>query len=85
MEQSKNPYATPLVYTDAPLMSGYVNQKNRKQMANSAGIVVSGKGSGVVINIADNPAFRAFWYGTAKILANAVFFGSVIDGGSLEK
>lgn len=85
MEAAKNPYATPLIYGNDSLKAGYVNSKNQKQMANSAGIVVSGTGRGKVINIADDPTFRAFWYGTAKIMANAIFFGQVIDSGSTER
>jgi len=32
-------------------------------------------GSGRVIAFTDNTNFRAFWYGTNKLLANALFFG----------
>lgn len=85
MEPAKNPYATPLINGDAPLRAGYINQKNQKDLANTAGIVVSGHGRGKVITMADDPAFRAFWFGTNKLLANAVFFGRIIDGNSVER
>jgi hypothetical protein len=85
MEPSKNPYATPLLLGDNGLKAGYINAKNQKQMANTAGIVVSGNGRGKVITMANNPTFRAFWYGTAKIVANAIFFAPVIDSGSVER
>jgi hypothetical protein len=41
-------------------------------------------GRGKVINMADNTNFRAFWYGTNKLFANAIFFGNIISGGTVE-
>jgi hypothetical protein len=84
LEPAKNPYATPLVYTSAPLLSGYISKKNLNTVSSSASIVVSGMGQGKVINMADNTNFRAFWYGTNKLFANAIFFGNIIDGGTVE-
>jgi hypothetical protein len=78
MDPSKNPYASPLVYTANPLVSGYVHKDQLKHAKNSAAIVVSALRSGRVILMADNPNFRAFWYGTNKLFLNAVFFGSTI-------
>mgnify|MGYP001389058855 CR=1 FL=1 len=85
MESAQNPYATPLVHTANPLLSGYVNQKNLQRIKNSAVVVVSGLGSGRVICFADNPNFRGFWYGTNRLFANAVFFGNTISNGATEK
>lgn len=84
-EPAKNIYATPLVHPANPLLSGYVNKKSADLIKNSAFIVVSGVGSGKVINFADNPNFRAFWFGTNKLFANAIFFGRIISGGTLER
>jgi hypothetical protein len=36
-------------------------------------------GSGTVILMADNPNFRAFWYGTSKLYLNAILFGPIIE------
>lgn len=84
-EPAKNPYATPIVYTDAPLLSGYINQENLQQVGNTASIIVSGSGSGRIIFMADNTNFRAFWFGTNKLLANAIFFGHTISGATIER
>jgi len=43
---------------------------------------ISGVGRGRIIGFADNMNFRAFWFGTNKIYANAIFFGQVINGGT---
>ncbi len=84
LEASKNAYATPLIYTSSPLLGGYSSTENIELIKNSAGIIVSGFGSGQVICMADNPNFRAFWFGTNKLLANAIFFGGIIDGRTME-
>lgn len=82
MEKSKNPYATPFYYGTKPLQSGWVSKENGDAIKNSAAVVVNTVGSGRVINIADNPNFRAFWLGGSKLFMNAIFFGRVIDAAS---
>lgn len=82
MEKSKNPYATPFVYKDKPLQSGWLSKENADVIRNSAAVIVNTVGSGRVINIADNPNFRAFWLGGSKLFMNAVFFGRLIDAAS---
>ena len=78
MEKSKNPYATPFFYKDKPLQSGWVSKENYEAIKNSAAVIVNAVGNGRVINIADNPNFRAFWLGGTKLFMNSIFFGRVI-------
>jgi hypothetical protein len=82
MEKSKNPYATPFYYGSKPLQSGWVSQENYGVIKNSAAVIVNTVGTGRVINIADNPNFRAFWLGGNKLFMNAIFFGRIIDAAS---
>ena len=82
MERSKNPYATPFYYGSKPLQSGWVSKENGDAIKNSAAVVVNTVGNGRVINIADNPNFRAFWLGGSKLFMNAIFFGRIIDAAS---
>jgi hypothetical protein len=79
MKVADNPYASPLIYTDNPLISGYVSAENLQNLAGTAAIVVSRHGSGRVIAMTDNPNFRAYWYGTTRLFMNAVFFGHIIN------
>ncbi len=81
---TRNAYATPVRYTEKPLMSGYISRKNMKLLKNSAGIVVNKQGSGSVISFAFNPNFRAFWYGTNPLFTNAIFFGQTLNSGAFE-
>ncbi len=82
MEKSKNPYATPFYYGSRPLQSGWASRENLDAIKNSAAVIVNTIGSGRVINIADNPNFRAFWLGGTKLFMNAIFFGRIIDAAS---
>ena len=82
LEPSANPYANPLVYTANPLASGYLHPSNLPGVKESAVIRVAGQGRGRIIGFADNPNFRAFWFGTNKLFMNSIFFGQVIDGGT---
>ena len=78
LKPGNNPYSTPVVYTDNPLASGYISDANVEVLKNSAAVVISRYGGGRVIAMTDNPNFRAFWYGTNKLFANAIFFGHTI-------
>ncbi len=82
LQKGNNPYSTPVYYTDSPLAAGYISDPNLERLKNSAAIVVSRFGGGKVITMTDNPNFRAFWYGTNKLFANAIFFGQTISSGS---
>ena len=82
MEKSKNAFATPFSYGSKPLQSGWVSQQNLDAIKNSAAVIVNSVGNGRVINIADNPNFRAFWLGGSKLFMNSIFFGRIIDAAS---
>jgi hypothetical protein len=84
MDSPQNPYAAPLRYTANPLLSGYLSAQNKELSKSSASIIVSSIGSGRVIASIENPNFRAFWYGTNKIMANMILFGNLIQGGTME-
>ena len=84
MKPGKNAYSTPLVFSNNALLSGYISKKNEQLINNSAAAIVTGIGRGRVICFADNPNFRAFWYGTNKLMANAIFFGNLISGATVE-
>jgi hypothetical protein len=80
LNKGENPYSTPVYYAEDPLAAGYISDENLETLRGSAAVVVSRYGSGKVITMTDNPNFRAFWYGTNKLFANAIFFGQTISG-----
>jgi len=68
-------FNNPIQYTSNPLLSGYISKENLKQLKNTVPFQVQRLGRGRVIVFTDNTNFRAFWYGTNKLLMNAIFFG----------
>jgi hypothetical protein len=85
LEPSKNAYATPLVYSPKPLLSGYVRADNLELFSGAAAAIVSGLGAGKTICLANNPCFRGFWLGGNRLLANSLFFGRIIESGAVER
>ncbi len=79
MENSKNPYGNPLVYTPAPLLSGYISKSNYARLKNSSVAGFTAAGRGRVIGFTDNLAFRAFWLGTNRLIMNALLFGHLLS------
>jgi len=78
MERSANPYSSPVVYTDSPLLSGYMSADNQALVGGSAGLSVDAVGDGAIVLGLDASTFRAFWWGTQRLLINAVFFGELL-------
>jgi hypothetical protein len=63
-------------YSSAPLLSGYISEEKLRQVPGSFAVAARNLGSGSVVAFADNPNFRAFWYGSNGLFLNAVFFGN---------
>ncbi|SDB45244.1 Beta-galactosidase trimerisation domain-containing protein [Flavobacteriaceae bacterium MAR_2010_188] len=74
MEADKQSYNNPLQYTATPLMSGYISKEMLDSIPLTVPFKVKRLGSGNVMAFTDNTNFRAFWYGTNKLLMNAIFF-----------
>ncbi len=79
MEKAAGVYSNPITYGSNSLMSGYISKKNYEKMKNSSGIGVADLGKGKVIGFTENVAFRAFWFGTNKLLMNAIFYGPLLS------
>lgn len=69
-------YNNPIQYTASPLLSGYISNDNLDLLKNSSAFKTKALGRGRVSYFTDNTNFRGFWYGTNKLLMNAVFFGN---------
>ena len=76
IKPDKVSFNNPIQYTSTPLLSGYISKENAKIIPNSVPFKVQRLGSGKVIVFTDNTNFRGFWFGTNKLLMNAVFFAS---------
>jgi hypothetical protein len=78
LEADKDSFNNPIRYTDNPLLSGYISEENMELLKNSVPFQVQKQGKGKVMIFTDNTNFRAFWYGTNKLLMNAIFFGHMM-------
>ena len=78
LEPDEQSYNNPILFTSRPLLSGYISEENSQLLRNSAYFKTVKKGKGRVIVFSDNTNFRAFWYGTNKLLMNAIFFGNMM-------
>ncbi len=78
IEPDKNSYNNPIQYSNKPLLSGYISEENLELMKGSVPFQVIKVGKGRVMVFTDNTNFRAFWYGTNKLLMNAIFFGKMM-------
>jgi hypothetical protein len=75
---AKGPFDNPLLFAGNALMSGYIWKPYTNHLDNSAAIVISSRGRGKIVSFTHTPNFRAFWFGTNKLFANSLFFGSVM-------
>ena len=74
MKPDSSSYNNPIQYTKQPLLSGYISKPNLDSLVNTVPLQIKKLGKGKVVAFTDNTNFRAFWYGTNKLLMNAIFF-----------
>lgn len=67
-------YNNPIQYTKNPLLSGYISKPNLEILSKTVPVQIKKLSKGKVVVFTDNTNFRAFWYGTNKLLMNAIFF-----------
>ncbi|WP_458626776.1 M14 metallopeptidase family protein [Winogradskyella sp. PC D3.3] len=74
INEDKNSYNNPIQYTKNPLLSGYISEENLDSISKTVPLKIGKMGRGNIVAFTDNTNFRAFWYGTNKLLMNAIFF-----------
>ena len=78
MTKSKQSFNNPIVYSSNPLMSGYISEENLSLLKISAPFKVIRSGKGKILLMTDNTNFRAFWFGTNRILLNMLFHSNIM-------
>ena len=73
MKPDKNSYNNPIKYTENPLLSGYISNDNLEILKQSVPFKIKRFSSGKIFLFTDNTNFRAFWYGTNRLLMNAIY------------
>lgn len=83
-EDPENSFSIPLRYDDAdPLMSGYIPRGIKDLAKGSPVATVHRVGKGRVACFSDNLLFRGYWWGTHKLMANALYFTQILDSRTL--
>jgi hypothetical protein len=85
LRPSDNPYATPVRYSDEPLMAGFIGQQRQDEMRGEPAVIAERQGDGLVVRFANTPLFRGFWRGTEKLFVNALFFGQTVQSTTLPR
>ena len=78
MSKDKQSFNNPILYTNDPLMSGYVSEENLSLLKKSSPFKLVRKGRGKILLMTDNTNFRAFWFGTNRILLNMLFHSNIM-------
>ena len=79
MRQPDKPFITVARYVKSPLMAGYTSDQLQNIIGGSAAIVAHNFGKGKVIGFATNVNFRGVWYGTSRLMSNAIFMAGFIN------
>ena len=74
LKADKQSYNNPLRYSKNPLLSGYISKPNLDSLSMTVPFKTKRLKQGKVVVFTDNTNFRAFWYGTNKLMMNAIFF-----------
>jgi hypothetical protein len=78
LEADKNSFNNPIVYTQKPLVSGYISKENLNHLKGCSYVKFQSRGSGRVIGFTENTQFRAFWLETERLLWNAILFAKIM-------
>jgi hypothetical protein len=78
MSKSEQSFNNPITYSSNPLMSGYISEENISLLKNSVPFKVIRSGKGKILLMTDNTNFRAFWFGTNRILLNMLFHSNIM-------
>ncbi len=79
MDTGQQAFITLAKYSAKPLLSGYTDKNLVNRLAHNAAIVAHNYGKGRVIASSDVLAFRGYWLGSAKLLANSLFFAKAFS------
>lgn len=77
---NKAPFVDAASYPENPVLAGFTSQENREVLGQKTAILGHRYGAGRVIGFADNVNFRAYFWGTAKLLSNAIFWSDYVNG-----
>jgi len=78
-DKPENPYATVVEIPENALESGFASKDNQARLAGKANVIAERMGQGSVILFANNPNFRAYFYGSNKMFLNGLYFSKAFN------
>ena len=78
MKKDEQSFNNPILYSGDPLISGYVSEENLSLVKKSSPFKLIRRGMGKILLMTDNTNFRAFWFGTNRILLNMLFHSNIM-------
>ena len=79
VENDSLSFNNPIKYTNSnTLISGYISKENLKSINNARPFANFKVKKGNINIFSDNTNFRGFWYGTNKLMMNAIFFANIM-------
>ena len=76
MKPDENSYNNPITYSKNPLLSGYISDENLELLKKSVPFKIKRYSAGKIFLFSDNTNFRAFWYGTNRLLMNSIYLSN---------
>ena len=80
LSKPKGKYMSPAYYKKKPFLSGCITAKNLKSLAETPSVLASKN----AIYFADEPCFRAYWFGSMRLLLNSIFFRELMPVEKIE-
>lgn len=79
LQPSPMPFVNVALYSSAPQLAGYTAPEYIPRISQSAVMLAHNIGRGRVIAMSDNPVFRGYFYGSSRLLVNALYLGNAFS------
>jgi hypothetical protein len=76
LHPSSAPFVNVALYSAAPQLAGYTASEYIPRISQSAALLAHNLGQGRVIGMTDDPVFRGYFFGSSRLLVNALYLGS---------
>lgn len=75
LQPANQPFINVALYSRTPQLAGYTAAEYVPRISQSAVLLAHNIGKGRVIAMTDNPVFRGYFYGSSRLLVNALYLG----------
>ena len=79
LQPSQAPFVNVALYNTSPQLAGYTAPEYVPRISQSAVLLAHNIGKGRVIAMTDNPVFRGYFFGSSRLLVNAMYLGTAFS------